>query len=327
MCVSRDLTLNSPFTFVIAGPIKSRFNDEIGLESLQLAKLIIHGLNPSNEVIISTYKDEWFPELEAIADRIIINPDPGVDKFKTDPWPMFPKLRRVQSNITRQFSTALSGVEAARNDVVIKSRIELLPEDPELFEDWILKVLENLSEGKVAFFIENYTGINFSVNGLLGMIPDVLVVTNKKTGVQLWKDSLEFWSNYKEILTRRLIRYPVTVEQIIGLNFLSRHKGLHLESILRSLRRQYISYELLSKVYQAERDSYIFTLYREYGFTKNYFSGLLVLRLPERLLPATKTDLMIRILILVAKKIRHHYRRLLRSYKLLFKDFLKKFVN
>ncbi len=304
-----------PFTFVIAGPIKSRLNDKITIEALRRTRTIIKSLNSSNEIIVSTYEDEWFTELEEIADRIIINPDPGADKFKTDPWPMFPKLRRVQSNITRQFSSSLNGVEAACNDVVIKSRIELLPEDADLFGNWISKVFEELDEGKVAFFIENYTGISFSVNGLLGMIPDVLVVTKKKTGIYLWMDSLEFWSKNKEFLTRRNIRYPVTVEQIIGLNFLARHEGLRLEKILSSLRRQYISYELLTKVYQAERNSFIFTLYRESGFSRNYFSGLISLRLPARMLPATRTDLWIRIMILLAKKVRHHYRRLFRAYK------------
>lgn len=316
--------LLSPFTFVIAGPIKSRFNEQIGLEALQLAKSIISDLNPSNEIIISTYKDEWLVELEAIADSIIINPDPGADKFKTDPWPMSPKSRRVQSNTTRQFSSALKGVEAARNDVVIKSRIELLPENAELFAEWISKISEELSEGKVAFFLENYTGINFSINGLLGMIPDTLVASNKQTGVYLWRDSLDFWIKNREYLTRRSIRYPATVEQIIGFNYLSRHKGFRLQNCLVSLRRQYISLELFRKVYLAEQDSYIFTLYRSSGFSKNYFKGLIALRLPEKILPVTKRDISTRIIVLFGKKVWHHYRRLLRAYKILVQLMFRK---
>jgi hypothetical protein len=303
-----------PFSLVIAGPIKSRFNEKIDLDSIVKAREIIKNINIKNELIISTYQHEILYGLDGIADRVVTSIDPGPDYFKTDPWPISPRIRRVQSNITRSFTTSLAGIRISSNSIVIKTRIELLPERADQFTLWLEEIMGSIEDKKIAFFIENYTGFSFSVNGILGMIPDVMQVTQKEVGIQIWEDALDFWSSNKSLLTRRFIRYPVTVEQIIGFTFLARYHNFDLAGTTRFLRRQYVSKKLLYAVIEAEQLSFLFTRYRDSGFAVNYFAGLISLRLPVKLHPTTKLEYAQRLSIFFAKKIRHHQRRISSAY-------------
>ena len=299
-----------PFTFVLAGPILSRFYKGINLYSLTEMCRIIKLIDQKNEIVISTYYGEVPEELNRVVDSVIYIEDPGPDYLRADSWPMGPKSRRVMSNTTRMYMSSLKGIQNATNEIVIKSRVELIPEDFNQFKTWYKKIEPAISDGKIGFFTESYEGINFSINGILGHLPDILQFGTKKTLINVWGDSLEFWSTNKKVLTRRTILHPLSSDQILGLSYLSRYHGFRLETIVKKLKKHYFSFELINKILYAEKTSFIFTNYKQSGFSSNYFKGLIGIRIPSSLIAINRYDLVYRIIRMFAKKIKHHYRRL-----------------
>jgi hypothetical protein len=299
-----------PFTFVLSGPILSRFGKGINLYSLTEMCRIIKLIDQKNEIVISTYFGEVPEELKRLVDSVIYIDDPGPDYLRAGPWPIGPKSRRVMSNTTRMYMSSLKGIQNATNEIVIKSRVELIPENFDQFKTWYKNIEPVISDGKIGFFIESYQGINFSINGILGFLPDILQFGTKKTLINVWGDSLEFWNTNKKVLTRRTIRYPLSSEQILGLCYLQRYHDFRLETKVKKLKRHYLSFELINKTLNAEKTTFIFTLYKKSGFSSNYFKGLIGIKIPSNIVAIDRCDLVYRIIIMFAKKIKHHYRRL-----------------
>lgn len=299
-----------PFTFVLAGPVLSRFYKGINLQSLTEMCDIIKSIDPRNEIIISTYTNEVPAELEQVVDLIIYVEDPGPDYMRTGPWPVGPKDRRSMSNTTRMYLSSVKGIQEATNEVVIKSRVELIPENFELFRIWYKSIEQEVSEGKVGFFVESYEGINFSVSGVLGHLPDILQFGTKNTLLNIWTDSLVFWSANKKTLTRPTIRYPLACDQILGLCYLSRYHNFNIQSRVRKLKKHYFSFELINKILKAETNTYIWTSYKNSGFSVNYFKGLIGIRIPSQTLSNSMPDLINRVTRVFLKKLKHHYRRI-----------------
>jgi hypothetical protein len=299
-----------PFTFVLAGPISSRFYKGINLQSLIEMCSIIKLIDQKNEIIVSTYPNEIPEELEKLVDLVIIVEDPGADYLRAGPWPIGPKIRRSMSNTTRMYLSSINGIQRATNEVVIKSRVELVPENIEQFRIWYTTAEQEVSEGKIGFFIESYEGINFSISGALGHLPDILQFGTKNTLLRVWEDSLLFWNTNKKILTRRTIRYPLGSEQILGLSYLSYYHDFNIEDKVRKLRKNYFSFKLIQKILRAEKTSYIWTSYKNSGFSVNYFQGLIGIKIPSNILYKSKRDLVRRLILVFLKKIKHHYRRL-----------------
>ncbi len=302
-----------PFTLVIAGPIASRFSPQINEDCLIDSIKIIKKLNSMNEVIISTYENEVSERISKAVDLLLINEDPGPDYLKASPWPVGSGPRRKTTNNSRMFVTSLSGIEKAKNPLVIKTRIELLPVGDD-FESWFIALERELTGQKVGFFTETYTGVSFSVNGLLGVLPDVLMVGEKSIIQNIWSDASLFWSQNRTLLTRKMILYPLGCDQILGMCYLARYHNFPIQRYKRRLRRQFISLSLLRAVVRAERDSYIWTRYRHSGFSVNYFKGIYNLRIPDAILPRSKREFCLRLLIMLLKKPKHHYRRLFIGY-------------
>lgn len=299
-----------PFTFVLAGPILSRFYKGINLYSLTEMCRIIKLIDQKNEIVISTYYGEVPEELNRVVDSVIYIEDPGPDYLRADSWPMGPKSRRVMSNTTRMYMSSLKGIQNATNEMVIKSRVELIPENFNQFKTWYQKIEPAISDGKIGFFTESYEGINFSINGILGHLPDILQFGTKKTLINVWGDSLEFWNTNKKVLTRRTILHPLGSDQILGLSYLSRYHGFRLETKVKKLKKHYFSFELINKILYAEKTSFVFTHYKQSGFSSNYFKGLIGIRIPSSVIAINRYDLVYRIIRMFAKKIKHHYRRL-----------------
>ena len=97
---------------------------------------IIKLIDDSNEIIISTYANELPRELEKYIDTVVYVKDPGPDNFRTTSFPIGTKSSRSMSNITRMCMTSIIGIQKAKHDIVIKSRVELIPEDHYKFKDW-----------------------------------------------------------------------------------------------------------------------------------------------------------------------------------------------
>lgn len=310
--------MSRPFTLVIAGPIASRFSTQINEDYLIESIRIIKKLNSMNEVIISTYQNEVSERISAAVDLIVINKDPGPDYLKASPWPVGSGPRRKTTNNSRMFATSLSGIEKAKNPVVIKTRIELLPAS-EQFSSWFIALEKELIGHRVGFFTETYNGVFFSVNGLLGVLPDVLMVGEKSVIENIWRDASLFWSKNRILLTRKMILYPVGCDQILGMCYLARYHNFPIERYKKRLRRQFISLSLLKSVVRAERNSYVWTRYRYSGFSVNYFKGIFNLRTPSPIIPRSKREFCLRLLIMLLKKPKHHYRRLIVGYSNEFK--------
>ena len=109
------------FTLVISGPIKSRLaEDKLNIRLHYLQNLIInHGL----KVVISTYKNELPTWVNKKIFKLIINDDPGIDDYRSGPWPM----GQGQRNTSRMLYLTNNGINLVDTYFTIKSRIELLP--------------------------------------------------------------------------------------------------------------------------------------------------------------------------------------------------------
>jgi len=303
--------MHRPFTLVIAGPIRSRFDEQINLEILKETYNIVKKINKMNEVIISTYHGEISSEIFGIADQIIFNLDPGPDLLKDSPWPLGHKERRNHRNYSRLFTSSLNGIKAATNDIVIKTRIEIMPIDRFLITKWFSTLDGEIIDGKIGFFTESYSGVEFSIDGIIPKLPDIFQIATKKTLEQLWSYSFVFWEKNKAYLSRKRIVHPISSEQILGLVFLSIHHSFNLEKYKTRLGHNFISKELVSKLIQAENNSFIWTRYNNSGFTENRFKGLTFIQVPTRILSKTQKELYVKIIILFMKKIKHTFRRYL----------------
>ena len=318
--------MSRPFTLVIAGPIASRFSPQIDEDYLIASIKMIKKLNSMNEVIISTYRDEVSKRISDAVDLVIVNEDPGPDYLKASPWPVGAGPRRKTTNNSRMFATSLSGIEKAKNPLVIKTRIELLPVGED-FVSWFLALERELIGHRVGFFTETYTGVSFSVNGLLGVLPDVLMVGEKSVIQNIWSDASLFWSQNRILLTRKMILYPIGCDQILGMCYLARYHNFPIQRYKKKLRRQFISLSLLKAVLQAERNSYVWTRYRYSGFSVNYFKGIYNLRTPNPIVPRSKREFCLRLLIMLLKKPKHHYRRLILGYSNEFKKVKRRLTS
>lgn len=300
-----------PFSIVISGPIFSRFgriNQYDVLNSLKMIKSI----NNSNQIVVSTYENEVPDDLALYCDHIIINDDPGADVYRNNPWPIGTKKSRNQSNLTRMLKLTLAGLSVCTNDFVIKTRIELIPQNRLQFYNWLNKVqseFEVSDKKSIGFFTETYTGINFSINGLLGVLPDVLQFGHKEVLLNTWEESYKFWINNFEVLTRKSINYPITPEQLLGLNYLKIYTGLEIDDKLFKLRRNYISLSLIKSVLNAENNLYVWSKYNLSGFSLSYLKGSSFIVIPVNMSLMGKTDVLKKILIVILKRIKHRYRR------------------
>jgi hypothetical protein len=310
-------TLLEPFSLIVAGPILSRLKiNGIQVSDIEKSFKLIKKMNELNEIILSTYDGEVPNVLINLVDKILYNYDVGADPYKFSSWPIGSKFRRSHSNNSRLFSSSLNGFVAAGNRITIKTRIELIPEDENFFYKWYEEISYQIQDGKIAFFTESYSGIQFSVDGTLLKLPDILLVSTKETAITLWEDSLNFWNENKKLFTRKIIRYPIGSDQILGYIFLSKFYEVNLDKIKKRLRLHYIPIKLLSKIVLAENNSFIWSEYKNSGFTKNYFTGLSHLKVPPDFINCNLIELWQKIAILYFKNKKHHLRRFLLGIKM-----------
>ena len=306
-------------SLVISGQISDRLSaNGVNLENIIQSFILFKKTNEQNEIIVSTYINQTPQELIKYIDRLIINEDPGPDMFRVSPWPIGPNSKRNLHNWTRFYNTTYSGVKAAKNRIVIKTRIEILPKIDSQFFNFYEEVMENFQQEsipKLGFFIEHYTGIFFSLDGQLGHIPGMLQIGEKKVLENLWLNAMEFWIKNNKILTRRIIRHPLTGEQILGFVFLNMYCNFPLLRKLFMLRKYYISRDLIKSTLIAEKNNFVYFEYKKSGFSNYVYPGTIEIKTPDNLYSQEQTNLGRRLVIILLKRVKHLSRRYYQGFK------------
>lgn len=310
-----------PFTLVVSGPVKSRFSSSLNSNSLRDSFILVKNMNASNQIIISTYKDEFPNNLNKYVDKVIINSDPGPDLYRVDPWPISNASKQQTSNISRMLKCTSAGLAEVQTEIVIKSRVELLPENSQYFQNWYVSNAHSLVESQkplILFLIEHFSGISFSINGILGMVPDTFQVSKTDTLKRTWDQASLFWENYSLLISNSGRRFPLIPEQIIGLNFLNLYGGFDLHKEIPKLRRHFVSTKLVKSQIYAERELINWISYRNSGLSLNYFAKTAQIDSSRIYDLGSKVDIYRALLNLVAKKIYHHYRRYYIGFRQVF---------
>lgn len=310
-----------PISFLITGLIKSKLDGIGGLETLRKAHIILKDLDQSNELIISTYESELNEDIIKCVDKIVINNDPGVDRFRISPWPIGKNSNRYEANYKRIFETTISGLHKAQNDLVIKSRVELLPENFNYFRIWIESLTESITsstEPKIAFLTEHYNGIIFSIDGTLGTLPNTLQFSRKEVLLETWLQARDFWLKNYRYLTRPSIFFPITDEQIVGLSYLKLFANLSInDADIKRFKRYYFSKSLVNSILFAEKNLFIWALYKNSGLTINRFKGTYLIdtsSINELIINANLKIIIRKIVKLKLKKYRHIIRRIVSGF-------------
>ena len=81
--------------------------------------------------------------------------------------------------------------------------------------------------------------------------------------LELWLTSQKFWHDNFRSLTRKTILFPITSEQILGLNYLSLYCDFSAAQELKNLRRYYYSTKLVKAIVNAENNFFIWTKYKD----------------------------------------------------------------
>lgn len=304
-------------SFLITGLINSRLSEIGGFRKLEIAYRILKDIDNSNELIISTYRSEVSQDIINLVDRVVFVDDPGFDRFRLNPWPIGRPDNRHQANYSRIFEATIAGLKVVSNDLIIKSRIELIPENIDNFRIWlgdIISLLTNSSLPKIAFLTEHYNGVFFSVDGTLGTLPNTLQAAKRSVLQQTWTNAYDFWTQNKHILTRSKMLFPITDEQITGLTYLRLFSNFEInQSRIRRFKRYYISLPLLKSIIFAERNLFIWAKYYRSGLSTNRFRGTYFIDTKEvgaKPMKSNSQTILKLIIIIKLKKFKHIIRRI-----------------
>jgi len=305
-------------SLLITGQIRSRAGSRDLNFELSKSNKILKSLNSKNEIVLSTYKCEIEGIDKKNYDKLIINDDPGPDFYRVSPWPIGRNINRFSTNYSRMFSTTVSGLKACQNEIVIKTRIELIPSESIKFEKWIENICEQIKTSslpRIAFLSEHYNGVIFSIDGTIGTIPDTIQISRKDVLLEIWLTSQKFWHDNFRSLTRKTILFPITSEQIVGLNYLSLYCNFSMTKELKKLRRYYFSRQLVKAVVKSENSYFIWTKYKDSGLSLNRFKGTYEIVTPNFIKINSSTQLLKRIAVVKIKKHYHILRRYINSLR------------
>lgn len=306
-------------SLVITGLFKSRFgrvgNTEITKKSLKMFK----ALNKANQIVVSTYKNEIPKDFFQFIDDVKYIKDPGPDNYS-----YFPKnISKINTvNFTRMARTAIEGISLAKNNFVIKTRVELIPFDMFQFKKWKKSETTRFNnKNQIGFFLEFYSGIGFSIDGVFGNLPDVLHYGEKEILARLWSNALMLWE--KNLSFFRKQKFPITSDQCLGLSYLQLYCGYNPEKKLRKLRRYTLDTNLLCSLKLAENDFYRISSYKLSGFTVNYFSGSFAVNKKIVSIPDSNLKTTILIMFALAKRIKMYFKRYSRAIKIEYRSRFK----
>lgn len=308
-----------PVSLLVSGLISGRFSKN-GSNLLRVTRSfkIFREIDMRNEIVISTYENEVPKELENLVDKIIINKDPGPDIYRTNPWPIGQDERRNLDNITRLFTTTYEGVKACKNEIVLKTRIEMLPAHELQFKYFYNRIQDSFketNESRVGFFLEHYTGVFFAIDGQLGVIPGMVQIGSKSTLEKIWGTSLVFWQKNKEIVTRKSVRHPLSSEQVLGHVYLNLFCKLDLTRIIKKLKKYYISVKLIRSIMFAEKMNFVYFQYKESGLSNYVYPGTINIKTPEKYNKKSLLDLILQMIIILIKRPKHLVRRYYEGFR------------
>ena len=308
---------NHPISMVIPGLMHGRLGGELNIDHIISTFKMFKSINPNNEIIVSTYKNEIPRPILKYIDKIIINDDPGPDIFIPDRWMLTrQKINPSPNNFSRFFLTNYSGIRACKNQLVLKSRIEMMPSNPSLLINLIEEYLNSQASTITAlgFFIEHYSGIFHSTDGVIGGIPGTVQLGSKYTLEELYFQAMKFWQSNQKILTRRANRHIITTEQILGLNFLYLFYGFPLNSIVDDLNKYYASPKLIRYILKAEVNSFKFLSLKRSGFVLHKYQGTLLIDTPASLDRNLHKKIIVKLTIVFLKRYKHMFRRFRSSF-------------
>ena len=305
-------------SMVIPGLMLGRLGHNLDINHIISAFKMFKSINPDNEIVVSTYLNEIPEEVLKYTDKVIINHDPGPDVFITDRW-IFThyKMKPSLNNFSRFFLTNYNGVRACKNNLVLKSRIEMMPSNPSLLINLIeeYQASQPSNIGSLGFFAEHYSGVFHSVDGIIGGIPGTVQIASKITLEQLYFQSMEFWKREQIQLTRKANRHVLTSEQILGLNFLYLFCDFPLNSIGDKLHKYYISPRLIQSILKAEVNNFRFLSLKKSGFVLHKYQGTLLINTPRKFDEEIHNKIVIKLLIVFVKRYKHKFRRFILSFK------------
>lgn len=304
-------------SLVITGQIKSRLEIVGGAPKVVRNLEQFKKLNEENEVVISTFEEEFDSGIFNAADRVVISKDPGPDEFKVHRWPIGDKSKRNNTNYSRIFTTAIAGISVTKNQLIIKTRIELIPDEFGEFIKWLEFCAGGLDENskRIAVFSEHYQGIHFSIDGTLPTLPGTLLAGEKDNLLEVYKRAKVMWDKNYKVFTRNTLLFPVVDEQILGIAFLQMNCGFNLEDNTRRVKRYFVSFKLIKSILICEREYLIYTSYRDSGFSKNYFKGTSHIKVPQNFGRNGAFYTIPLLVLVIAKRFVHIQRRVIRGIK------------
>jgi hypothetical protein len=308
-----------PTSMVIPGLILNRLDNKLDFDKVLSNFKMFKGLNPKNEIVISTYLKELPKTFLKYTDKVVINDDPGPDIFVNDRWIfMHEKSPAVENNFSRFFLTNYNGIRACSNNLVLKARIEMMPSDPKLLIDLIEDYQESRASNNnvLGFFAEHYSGIFHSIDGVLGGIPGTVQIGAQDTLEKLYCQSLEFWTREQKRLTRKSNRHPLTSEQILGLNFLNLYCDFPLNTKLDKLGKYYGSSKLIKSILNAEVNYFKFLSLKQSGFVINKYQGTYFINTPSNLDTELHDKFLLKLVVVFLKRYKHMFRRFRSSFLL-----------
>jgi hypothetical protein len=273
---------------------------------------LVKSLNSQNQIILSTYAGEVPEELKSLVDLIIINKDPGEDVLEEPGDTPRKSKYGYGKNNSRMFETTISGLLACNSGIVIKTRIELIPEIEEEFVLWFENMASQVLDSnlpKIGFFTQHYSGIAVALNGLFGALPDTLQISQKEILINIWELASEIWEIHKNIIRKNSNFYPATSEQILGLAFLSIYARFPLEQNVHKISRYFLTLPLIKSILQAENKFYLWSSYLGSGFSANYFKGTLQIDITKLQTNLGFIRTSRKFCLALAKTVFHHIRR------------------
>lgn len=305
-------------SMVIPGLMLGRLSHNLDINHIISTFKTFKSINPGNEIVVSTYLNEIPEEVLEYTDKVIINHDPGPDVFIPDRWIfMHHRINPSLNNFSRFFLTNYNGILASKNNLVLKARIEMMPSNPSLLINLIeeYQASQPSNVGSLGFFVEHYSGIFHSVDGIIGGIPGTVQIASKSTLEQLYCQSMEFWKREQDQLTRKANKHVLTSEQILGLNFLYLFCDFPLNSIRNKLHKYYISPKLIQSILKAEVNNFKFLDLKKSGFVLHKYQGTLLINTPRKLDEGIHNKIVIKLSIVFAKRYKHKFRRFISSFK------------
>lgn len=241
-------------SLIICGPLINRISEEKLIESFALLKRL--ELECGLEIIISTYKSEITGALASFNFKTIINNDPGSDSANGGLATFGLQKKITTRNTTRMLTTTLAGLSQANRPIVIKTRVEILPENMN-FAEALHHTIQNLNEHvKIIFLSEHYFGPLRDEKPVLAWLPDTFQIMKTKDSIKLWSAALDIWQVNKKFWLGKRLHCDITNEQILGLSYQKIFLNHSKPKITKNFHRFKFNLSLFNLAYICETEQY-----------------------------------------------------------------------